>query len=128
MKLILGGMKMNVKITTANCEVIDSGFVTSFTGEPINIILDATTDTPFTISFVFLKDNEIKGSFYNAEAPNQREVVFRLTNFTDPLGTGIIKPIEIANNAEGKKIYISFFAYTVGESAPTLHYTIYKEM
>lgn len=119
---------MNVKITTANCEVVDSGFVTSFAGEPVNIILDATTDTPFKISFVFLKNNEIKESLFNAEAPNQREVIFRLTNFNNPLGTAVIKPIEIANNNEGKKLYISFFTYTVGDSAPTLHYTIYREM
>lgn len=119
---------MNTKITTANYEVIDSGLVTSFNGEPISISMDASSDNPLKINFVFLKNEEIKESLVDAETVNEREMTFRLTNFNNPLGTGIIKPLEIANNDEGNKLYINFQVYTVGASAPTLHYTIYIGM
>lgn len=118
---------MDAKITTANCEVINSGLVTSFNGEPISITLQSSP-RPFKLTFKFLADKSHDDQKIDAETPNEYEVILTLTNFNNPLGTGTIKPIGFATAGDGKGLFINFYVYVVGKSAPTLQYTIYKEM
>ncbi len=118
---------MNVKITTANCEVVNSGLVTSFNGEPISLTLNSSP-TPFKLTFKFLTDKSTEGQKMDAETPNTHEVILKLTNFKNPLGTGTARPVEFATNGDGKKLFINFYVYVVGDSSQTLQYTIYKEM
>lgn len=118
---------MNVKITTAGYEVINSGLVTAFNNEPICIQLPNEAGKPFKLSFCFLKDKSITDHRMEAEAPNNNEVVVKLINFNNPLGTGTIRPVHFASS-NGKKLYVNFYVYVVGESSSTLHYTIYKEI
>ena len=119
---------MNVKITTAGHEVINSGLVTAFNNEPICIELPNASGAPFKLTFSFVKDISCKEHKIEAETPNEQEVLLKLTNFTNPLGTGTIRPIGFASSADGKKLYINFYVYVIGESSSTLQYTIYKEM
>lgn len=118
---------MNVKITTANCEVINSGLVTSFNGEPISITL-LEMPKPITLIFSFNQDESTEDHSVRVETSNDYEIILRLTNFNNPLGTGTIHPIGFATNSEGKNLYINFYVYLVGRSSSTLHYTIYKDM
>lgn len=118
---------MDVKITTANYEVISSGLATSFNGEPISITL-YSSPTPFKITFKFLKDESLDGQKMDPETPNDHEVILKLTNFDNPLGTGTVRPVGFATAGDGKNLFINFYVYVVGKSSPTLHYTIYKEM
>ena len=118
---------MDTKITTANGEVINSGLVTSFFGEPISITLQAAP-TPFKLTFKFLNDESHEGQKMDAETPNDHEVILKLTNFNNPLGTGTVKPVGFATASDGKSLFINFYVYVVGKSSPTLQYTIYKEM
>lgn len=119
---------MDVKITTAGYEVINSGLVTAFNNEPICIELPNTNGRSFKLTFSFLKDESSTEYRIEAETPNDQEVVIKLTNFTNPLGTGTVRPIGFASSTDGKKLYINFYVYVVGKSSSTLHYTIYKEM
>lgn len=118
---------MNVKITTANYEVVNSGLVTSFNEEPITITLNSSAN-PFTLTFKFFRDETNDGQKMDAEMPSDHEVILKLTNFINPLGTGTIHPVGFATTGEGKKLYVNFYVYVVGKSSPTLQYTIYKEM
>lgn len=118
---------MEVKITTAGYEVINSGVVTAFNNEPICIQLPNESGTPFKLTFCFLKDQSIKNHRIKAEAPNNNEVIVKLTNFNNPLGTGTARPVNFAS-FDGKQLYVSFYVYVVGESVSTLYYTIYKEI
>lgn len=119
---------MDIKITTANCEVITSGLVTSFNNEPICITIPTKSD-PFKITFEFYIDKSIEGQEMSADASTESEVILKLTNFNSPLGTGTINPISFGTETTtGKKLYINFYVHVVGKSSPTLHYTIYKEM
>lgn len=118
---------MDVKIESANCEIISSGLVTSFDGAPIDISLPDLNNTWFHIKFKFIKDESTKDHRVQAESGSE-EIVFLLTNFTNPLGTGTTKPINFGSeNNTGKKLYINFYVYSIGEANPTLQYTIYRE-
>lgn len=117
---------MNVTIKSANCIVIDSGLVTSFDFNPIELTLSTDGLNDYMIKFVFIKDEKIKEHNLAASSTNN-SVTFMLTNFNNPLGTGTLKPLNFATDPFGKNMYINFYVYMVGESNPTLHYTIYKE-
>ncbi|WP_295631795.1 DUF6864 domain-containing function [uncultured Intestinimonas sp.] len=118
---------MDVKITSANCEIISSGLVTSFNGESIDISLPSLNNTRFHIKFEFIKDESTEKHRLQAKSGSE-EIVFLLTNFAKPLGTGTIKPINFGTETNtGKKLYINFYVYSVGEANPTLQYTIYKD-
>ena len=117
---------MELKITSGTCEVISSGLVTSFGGSPIDISLPNPTGTSYHIIFEFIKDETTKE--HNLSAKTQPNgVVFLLTNFAKPLGTGTIKPINFATQGTGANLYINFYVYSVGDANPTLQYTIYIE-
>lgn len=118
---------MDVKVTSSNYEIISSGLVTSFDGAPIDISLPNLNNTRFHIKFEFIKDESTKNHRLQAKSSSE-EIVFLLTNFAKPLGTGTIKPINFASEINtGKKLYINFYVYSVGEANPTLQYTIYRE-
>jgi len=118
---------MNVRITTAGYEVINSGLVTAFNNGPICIQLPSESEKPFKLTFCFLTDKSSTDHRMEAESPNNNEVIVKLTNFNNPLGTGTIRPVNFASS-NGKKLYVNFYVYVVGESSSTLHYTIYKEI
>lgn len=118
---------MKVEISTANCEVINSGLVTSFNREPI-ILTFLDIGKPFKLIFSFFEDESTEDHSVKVERSNDHEIVLKLTNFNNPLGTGTIHPISFATNRDGKNFYVNFYVYVVGKSSPTLHYTIYKEM
>ena len=118
---------MDVKITSANCDIISSGSVTSFDGAPIDISLPIRNNARFHIKFEFIKDESTEEHRLQAKYDSE-EIVFLLTNFAKPLGTGTIKPINFATETNtGKKLYINFYVYSVGKANPTLQYTIYRE-
>jgi prepilin-type N-terminal cleavage/methylation domain-containing protein len=84
------------------------------------------TGTSYHIIFEFIKDETTKE--HNLSAKTQPNgVVFLLTNFAKPLGTGTIKPINFATQGTGANLYINFYVYSVGDANPTLQYTIYRE-
>lgn len=117
---------MDVKITSSNYEVINSGLATSFDGGPIEIDLLDNGQKKFHITFQFQKDETSKEHRLSAIS-QESGVILILTNFTNPLGTGTVKPINFATDTEGKELFINFYVYVVGDSNPTLHYTIYRE-
>ncbi len=118
---------MDVKITSANCEIISSGLVTSFDGAPIDISFPSLNNTGFHIKFEFIKDESTKDHHLQAKS-DAEQITFLLTNFENPLGTGTIKPINFGSETNtGKKLYINFYVCSVGEANPTLQYTIYRE-
>lgn len=119
---------MNVKITSANCEVINSGLVTSFNNEPICITVPTNDGNPLKIVFQFFIDESTESSKIETEVPNSSEIILKLTNFNSPLGTGTSSPISFATENSGKKLYLNFYVYVIGKASPTLQYTIYKEM
>lgn len=118
---------MEAKITSSNCEVINSGLVTSFEGKPIDISLLDSTNSEYHIVFEFIEDESTKEHQLLARTRSDG-ITFLLTNFANPIGTGTIKPIPFARDGRGRNLYVNFYVHSVGKSNPTLQYTIYREI
>lgn len=118
---------MNISIKTSNLDVIRSGLVSSFNNEPIEMFFDEHTNSEFLIRFRFIIDKTMQQNVKVISLSNQTEIEFQLTNFNNPLGTSIVKPVEFATDDNGKKLFIIFSVYTIGEASPTLQYTLYRE-
>ena len=85
------------------------------TGEILNIIFN----------FHYENGDEIKTTM---NSPENGKVVFDLTNYTNSLGTGMTKPIEIGA-LNSKRIYIIFYIYRLGKDTfPILDVSLYLEV
>ena len=90
---------METRIASGNCKVIGSGEVASFGGAPIDITLSELDSFAYHIIFEFINDESTKE--HNLSAVSQPDgVKFLLTNFASAFGTGTIKPINFAKQAE----------------------------
>jgi hypothetical protein len=110
---------MQVKITSGTTEVISSGTVISFEGNPISIELEKLK---FTFEFI---DEEGKGeSVVKFTASNNAELKISLLNFKNPIGSGVAKPSAVAliNN---RRLFLNFRIYHINTNDKILHYTFY---
>ena len=117
-------------IFSGKTSIISSGTVISFMNEPIEIVIEPSDDTFYTMVFSFHKDEENKASSIKVKDLEGRTgIEFELYNFAGTLGTATIKPIAFATEVNtGKQLLINFAVSTIGEASPTLQYTVYKEM
>ncbi len=111
------------KVESGSAEVIDSGMVISFAGNPITI---RYKDLNITIVFEFRTDEQNRTTRVDSTLPEPGTLNLILFNFDDSLGAGTIKPIRIGQY-EGRRLYLQLRAYTLaGSPDRTLDYTIYK--
>ena len=113
------------QLFSKNKEIVSSGSVISFIGEPITLKLFDDDRQVVVLQFCFQKDVENKQQ-YMQTAISGDTLIFTLTNFDNPLGVGTTKPIDFAKY-KGKKLYIHFRVTNLTDSDRTLHYSIYAE-
>jgi hypothetical protein len=119
---------INKKISSGPAEVIDSGTVISFDGNPIKL---SYKDLDIAIIFEFKTDEEDKGTHVSGnymEGTVSEPGILKLTlhNFDDRFGAGTVKPMPIGKY-EGRRLYIQLRVYTlIGSPDKTLEYTLYS--
>jgi len=114
---------LNKKVESGPAEVIDSGTVISFAGNPVTL---RYKDLSINIVFEFKTDAENQGTYVESSVPETGTLKLTLFNFDDRFGAGTIKPMRIGKY-EGRGLYIQLRVYTLaGSPDKTLQYTIYK--
>lgn len=117
---------MMIKIESGQAEVIASGTVIAFSGDPINITFGSQNET-LKLIFEF-KDEEGKGKESIRVDANQldpKTLKLTLFNFKNSLGSGTSKPIPIGS-LDGKRLHIHYRVYSLTGSDKMLHFNIYK--
>jgi hypothetical protein len=112
-----------VIIKSGSTEIIASGLVTSFNGNPIEINYGPRIER-LTLIFAF-QDDERQETRIDATKPNPNTLKLTLYNFRSPLGSGTPKPVPIGSLG-GQKLLIHYRVYDIGNSDKTVHYTIYR--
>lgn len=116
------------KISSGPAEVIDSGTVISFAGNPIKL---SYKDLDIAIVFEFTTDEEnksahVSGSYVEGDVTEPGILKLTLHNFDDRFGAGTVKPMPIGKY-EGRRLYIQLRVYTLlGSPDKTLEYTLYS--
>lgn len=110
-------------IESGPAEVIDSGTVISFSGNPISLHYP---DMGIKIVFEFKAGEEGRGTSVESSVPEPGILQLTLYNFDDRFGAGTIKPMRIGKY-EGRRLYVQLRVYTLqGSPDKTLQYTVYK--
>lgn len=110
-----------------NKRLVYSNRICCISNESVNLQIDLTEGETINIEFRFHCDesNLIKTSMQSSE---NGKVVFDLTNYTNPIGTGITKPVELGA-LNDKKIFAIFYAYRIDKTAfPILDMSLYMEV
>jgi hypothetical protein len=110
-------------VESGPAEVIDSGTVISFSGNPISLHYP---DLGIKIIFEFKVGEEGRGTSVESGVPEPGTLKLTLYNFDDRFGAGTIKPMRIGKY-EGRRLYVQLRVYTLqGSPDKTLQYTVYK--
>lgn len=115
-------LKQQVEIKSGTAEIIASGSVIAFNGNPIEISYGPSIER-LTLVFAFQDDGQ-QDTRIDATKPNPNTLHFNLYNFRNPLGSGTSKPVPIGTLA-GRKLYLHYRIYDIGNSDKTIHYTIF---
>jgi len=110
-------------VKSGPAEVIDSGTIISFSGNPISLHYP---DLGIKIVFEFKVGEEDRGTYVDSSVPEPGTLQLTLFNFDDRFGAGTIKPMRIGKY-EGRRLYVQLRVYTLqGSPDKTLQYTVYK--
>ncbi len=115
------------EIICDNKRLIYSNRICCISNDSIDLKIDLTDDDIINIIFNFYYEDgdEIKTIM---RSPENGRVVFDLTNYANPLGTGLPKPVEIGA-LNDKNIYIIFYVYRLGkDTLPILDVSLYMEV
>jgi hypothetical protein len=111
------------KVKSGPADVIDSGTIISFAGNPISLHY---SDLGIRIVFAFRTGEEGQGTSVESSVPEPGTLQLMLINFDDRFGAGTIKPMRIGKY-EGRRLYIQLRVYTLqGSPDKTLQYTVYR--
>jgi hypothetical protein len=110
-------------VKSGSADVIDSGTVISFSGNPISLHY---ADLGIKIIFEFKVGEEDRNAYVDSGVPEPGTLKMTLYNFDDRFGAGTIKPMRIGKY-EGRRLYIQLRVYTLqGSPDKTLQYTVYR--
>jgi len=113
------------KLESGPAEVVTSGSVISFLGNPITITFKAE-DEILKLIFEFRDEKEKKEPRMEVSLPNPETLKIILFNFRDPLGLGTGKPARIGTIGN-RNLYLQYRVYPIsGSLDKILHYTLYK--
>lgn len=110
-----------------NKRLVYSNRICCISNDSISLTIDLVDRESLNIEFKFHCDEsgEIRTFM---QSPENGKIVFDLTNYTSPIGTGVNKPVAIGE-LDGKKIFIVFYAYRLDKSAlPILDMSLYVEV
>ena len=115
-------MRSAVSASSGPAQVVDSGILISFKGEPIAIKLNPVG----SLEFRFADDPSQPAPRMHGELTPSGALTINLTNFNNPIGTGSSEPLRIGREGD-QTLYLNFRVYGLGGSPDrTLHYTIYS--
>lgn len=121
---------MNKTITSGNATIVDSGVSFTFGDAPLEIVLHdvEVKGSDFTIMFSFASDATNTSPRYEVVATdNPSSYHLKLINYSNPLGIGVLKPLEFASNKKGVRFYLSFMVSAwQGDLSKRLTYSIFR--
>ncbi|ENU16262.1 hypothetical protein QUG64_06415 [Acinetobacter lwoffii] len=90
-------------------KVIDSGVLHCESSKPIRFLID-----DFELVFNFINNDAISTQKIETKAENNPGLKLKLTlmNFNNPLGSGLLDPVQVVFY-KGREIYVSFFTIVV---------------
>ena len=112
------------KITSGSKEFIASGSLNTFDQTPILLEISDNNKKFLKIQFEFKTDKDISETRTEV-AINEDTMVFSLTNYDNPLGTGLVEPLQFAKY-NSKLLYILFYVYSHSTNIKTIIYSIYS--
>jgi len=113
---------MNIKISTGNYDVIDSGTVINIVNETIEFVI---SDLTYVIEF--RNDSEKANNPVEKEVINNRSLRLVFYNYNNSLGTGNLNPVAIGT-IKGRRLFISYRVYALSDnSGKAFHYTFLLE-
>lgn len=120
-------MDNRVIITSQNVKLVYSNRICCFDEKQLDFKckLSEKTKDELKIRFQFKEDTSPKQKISMKTIKNEH-IVIELTNFNNPLGAGLKKPIRIAKLNE-KNIYILLNVHKYNESNPILDISLYME-
>lgn len=110
----------NIKTTVGDLEVIKDAMVHLSDNNKLKIQIET-----IEMEFEFLNNSANKEPNFSREVIDNKWI-WKLTNFENPLGTGILIPIEIGT-LKGNKFYASFYVWTPDSknSRKIINYVLY---
>jgi hypothetical protein len=110
-----------ISIKSGLSDIVFSGTVISFKGNPIEFIFD--NGLRMIIKFEDEKDK----SELRVEKKKTDPAILELTffNFKDPFGSGNTEPLHLGYSNE-RKLYLSYRIYALKDSDKTIQYTFYE--
>lgn len=115
---------LKTSITSGPTEVISSGTVITYAGNPINMTIDFS-DWKLLIRLIFKEGTEDSIAGKTIENNSGIEIVF--TGFNNALGSGSAEPIEIGNH-QNRKLFLAYRIYRLQDVDRTIDYTIYRNI
>lgn len=110
--------------TSGPTEVVASGSVTSFRGEPIAVTVEGDEES-VTLVFAFVDDPGEEAPRVDSEVVDDQTLRLELVNFANPLGSGSPAPVEVGT-LDGDPLLLHFRVRGPEGSDPTLTYSVYR--
>lgn len=116
---------MLIEKSSDNYRILESGSVMNYSCNS-SLQFSVQMDPTFSFSLIFKFEDNDDSNYDIKSTVSGTEITIVCTNFKSALGTGTTTPIELAT-FQGKKIYIVFWIYGLGEKAPKkMDYTFFS--
>ena len=114
---------MDIEIQSKDKKAIASGTFVTIDGEENKLLLRYQKEI-FNFKLSFMKDDSKKQ--HMTYSPNEKKdvLLMKFYNFESSLGTGLVKPIEVAES-KGKKIFMQIVIHSINENVKQISYTFY---
>ena len=112
----------DVRITSGSSEVLATGTVIQFKGNPITIELEGLK---FIIHFIDEKGTD-KRMRAESNVPDSLTLDITFFNFDNPLGTGSESPLRVAT-LSNRQLYFHYRIYHLEEGDKTFQFTFFVE-
>ena len=113
--------KSVVKIRSGSYDVLATGSVFSFNGNPISFYI-GKENNPLKLTMIFVSNEEDK-KFDVSTTMKNNELVVTLTNCNNPIGIGTRSAIELGST-QGRKLYLQH-RISGDDESKLLFYTFY---
>ena len=126
MKEKRGYVVMKCSARVNNLKIIFSGAaMLCHKDDVFTVTIDPEVGKVLTLQMNFIDDDSQKGQTIKTRIDGD---VAKITciNFKDPFGTGLKEPVDIATIL-GKKVYIMFWSYSMGDSSKKIEYFFLME-
>jgi hypothetical protein len=116
-------MNNDIKITTGNLEVIGNGNIHI----AFDRIFTIHIKDKVQVEFIFVENKEQSEDSIEANVVNDK-LTLTLINYSNPLGMGVLEPMEIGI-LENKKLFLSFFIWHPNKEKGNriINYVLYTE-